>query len=85
MPKSNKDRAVMGASPVYTPHVNARLDGKHIVVKCGKSFAVYELIWERSHGEQKQVLVLRECHEVPRQFEREAVETVQDRVMVTNS
>lgn len=66
------------------PTVNVRLDGKHIVVKCGKSFAVYELIWERSHGEQKQKLVLRPCHEVPRQFEREAIEAGQDQAMVTN-
>ncbi len=48
-----------------------RIDSGYVVARCGNSFAVYELVWENRHGDSRRHLTLRECVEIPRQFERE--------------
>lgn len=54
------------------PRITLRLDGGFVVAKCGTALTVYEILWQNRHGDPHKQLVLRECKEVPRQFEREA-------------
>ncbi len=59
-------------APMTPAPIALRLEGGYIVAKCGASFTVYELVWTSRHSENKRVLMLRECVEIPRQFESEA-------------
>ena len=60
------------AATTWTP-IDIRLEGGFLIAQCGRSFEVYELVWESRHGEQRRRLTMRRLPGVPRQFEAEAI------------
>ena len=67
----HKLKTIEPLAPPTVPLILLKLDGGYIVARCGQAVQVFELVWESRHGEGKKTLVLRECEEIPRQFERE--------------
>ena len=71
MATKKPNHAVKVAVPTDLELIDLRIDGGYVVAKHAGRVEVFEIVWERRHGDNHQRLTLRRCESVPRQFERE--------------
>lgn len=58
--------------------IDLRLEDGFVVAQCGRSFGVFELVWERRHADSKTKLRLRRVESIPTQFERESIRAMNE-------